>query len=155
MVEKAARPYPALEAEIPPDVGCPVTFPDVDVLVSILRQARAIGEGKSAAITIERSRGRISYASHHELLGRYFTEVPPSPSLSVTDEETRPVPLNRPYPGYTEDARRNRVQGIIRASALVDPGGFVNEVKTPEPSARRSRSGGYTRDSRDAIQARD
>jgi len=60
-----------------------------------------------------------------------FTATRPEPEPSALPDtvDSRPVALNRPKPNYTEDARRNRVEGTIKASALVDPGGFVNEVR--------------------------
>ncbi|HEV8486156.1 MAG TPA: energy transducer TonB [Blastocatellia bacterium] len=42
--------------------------------------------------------------------------------------DTRPVPLNRPRPNYTEAARKNKIQGVIRARALVGADGTVKQV---------------------------
>jgi hypothetical protein len=92
IVEKAASRYPAFEAEIPPDVECPVTFPDVDALVGIVRQAEVIGEGKSAEITIGRSRGRIQFVSNHELLGAYSRGYNSADAI-----EGAPVAVNGDY----------------------------------------------------------
>jgi hypothetical protein len=92
MLEKGAGPYPAFEAEIPPDVECRVTLPDVDVLVGIVRQAGVIGEGKSAAIMIDRGRGRISFASNHERLGSYCRGYD-----SADATEGAPVAVNGDY----------------------------------------------------------
>jgi protein TonB len=41
---------------------------------------------------------------------------------------SKPIPLNRPRPNYTEEARLLRVQGVIRASVLVGPDGAVKSV---------------------------
>jgi TonB family protein len=41
----------------------------------------------------------------------------------------RPVPLNKPRPNYTEDARRARVEGIVRIRALVGANGSVRDVR--------------------------
>jgi TonB family protein len=38
---------------------------------------------------------------------------------------TMPAALNRPTPNYTEDARRNKIQGVIRERALIDQTGRV------------------------------
>jgi TonB family protein len=41
---------------------------------------------------------------------------------------TRPKPLNRPRPNYSNDARNNGVQGIVRLSSLVDEAGNVKSA---------------------------
>jgi TonB family protein len=52
--------------------------------------------------------------------------------IPSANERTRvdspPVPLNRPRPNYTEAARKNRVQGLIRARVLVGADGSVQRV---------------------------
>jgi len=55
-------------------------------------------------------------------------EIPPSPGSGAA-VDTRPFPLNNPRPNYTEDARRNKVQGVIRTRALVGPDGLVKDVR--------------------------
>jgi protein TonB len=45
------------------------------------------------------------------------------------DVDTRPFPLNRPRPNYTEDARKHKVQGVVRARALIGPDGLVKDVR--------------------------
>jgi len=42
--------------------------------------------------------------------------------------DTRPVLLNSPHPFYTEEARKNKVQGIVRVRVLVDENGAVKQV---------------------------
>jgi len=42
---------------------------------------------------------------------------------------TRPVPLNRPRPSYTDEARNHGVQGVIRLRILVELDGSVKEVR--------------------------
>ena len=42
--------------------------------------------------------------------------------------DSRPVALNRPRPSYTEEARRNKLQGVIRIRALVGTSGRVERV---------------------------
>ncbi len=44
----------------------------------------------------------------------------------VVDE--RPVLLNQPRPLFTEEARKNKVQGVVRVKILVDTNGTVKEV---------------------------
>jgi len=56
----------------------------------------------------------------------------PGLGIPSANERTRvdspPVPLNRPRPNYTEAARKNRVQGLIRARVLVRADGSVQRV---------------------------
>ena len=40
----------------------------------------------------------------------------------------RPQLLNRPMPRYTEEARRNHIQGAVRAAMLIDEQGNVTRV---------------------------
>ncbi|HXG67891.1 MAG TPA: energy transducer TonB, partial [Blastocatellia bacterium] len=47
---------------------------------------------------------------------------------SATLVDTRPVPLNRPRPNYTEEARKNKIQGTVRARVLVGADGRVQNV---------------------------
>ena len=42
--------------------------------------------------------------------------------------DTRPVLLNEPRPLYTEEARKNRIQGVVRVRVLIDESGSVKEV---------------------------
>ena len=47
----------------------------------------------------------------------------------ATTVDQRPIPLNRPRPNYTEEARLNRVRGIVRARLLVGADGMVKLVR--------------------------
>jgi TonB family protein len=42
--------------------------------------------------------------------------------------DATPVPLNRPRPNYTEAARKNKVQGLVRTRVLVGTDGSVQRV---------------------------
>jgi len=42
--------------------------------------------------------------------------------------DSRPVLLNQPRPYYSEEARQNKVQGVVRVRVLVDSSGLVKEV---------------------------
>lgn len=42
--------------------------------------------------------------------------------------DTRPVLLNSPHPFYTEEARKNKVQGVVRVRVFVDESGGVRQV---------------------------
>ena len=47
--------------------------------------------------------------------------------------DTRPVPLNRPRPNYTEAARQHKIQGVIRARVLIGADGSVSRVVIVRP----------------------
>jgi protein TonB len=42
--------------------------------------------------------------------------------------DERPILLNRPHPLFTEEARKNKIQGVVRVRILVDTNGAVKEV---------------------------
>jgi TonB family protein len=46
----------------------------------------------------------------------------------VTAVDTKPIALNLPRPNYTEEARKNKIQGTIRARVLVSSDGTVKQV---------------------------
>ncbi|MFY9608613.1 MAG: energy transducer TonB [Blastocatellia bacterium] len=46
----------------------------------------------------------------------------------VTAADTKPVALNLPRPNYTEEARKNKIQGTVRARVLVGSDGLVKQV---------------------------
>ena len=50
-------------------------------------------------------------------------------NASATQLTSKPIPLNRPRPNYTEEARMQRVQGVIEASVLVGSDGIVKLVR--------------------------
>lgn len=54
--------------------------------------------------------------------GRPGTDTP-----SAVD--TKPVPLNEPRPNYTEEARKNKVQGVVRARVLIGSDGLIKQVR--------------------------
>lgn len=43
--------------------------------------------------------------------------------------DTKPVPLNSPQPRYTEEARKNKIQGNVTARVLIGADGQVKQVK--------------------------
>ena len=52
------------------------------------------------------------------------------PSLAAHQPavDERPILLNQPHPLFTEEARKNKVQGVVRVRILVDASGAVKEV---------------------------
>ncbi|HXF38410.1 MAG TPA: energy transducer TonB [Blastocatellia bacterium] len=49
-------------------------------------------------------------------------------SQTSTAVDSRPVLLNEPRPFYTEEARKNKVQGVVKVRILVDESGAVRQV---------------------------
>jgi TonB family protein len=47
----------------------------------------------------------------------------------ATAVDQRPVPLNAPQPRYTEEARKNKIQGTVIARVLVGADGAVKQVR--------------------------
>ena len=43
--------------------------------------------------------------------------------------DAKPLALNKPRPNYTEEARKEKVQGVVRAKILVGADGLVKQVK--------------------------
>ena len=56
-----------------------------------------------------------------------------NPDSDQERPDTRPVALNRPRPNYTEAARKNKIQGVIRARVLVGADGSVQKVVIVRP----------------------
>jgi protein TonB len=61
--------------------------------------------------------------------GEFHVEGMPKRETPQPAVDRRPVLLNEPRPLYTEDARKNKVQGVVRVRVLVDDRGAVKEVK--------------------------
>ncbi len=47
----------------------------------------------------------------------------------ATSVDSKPIALNRPQPRYTEEARKNKIQGNVRARVLIGADGQVKQVK--------------------------
>lgn len=43
--------------------------------------------------------------------------------------DSKPAALNRPRPNYTEEARKNKLQGVVRVRVLVGSDGIVKQVR--------------------------
>ena len=51
-----------------------------------------------------------------------------NPDGSAKSVDSRPIPLNRPQPLYTEEARKNKIQGTVRVRILVGADGRVKKA---------------------------
>ncbi|HWC76631.1 MAG TPA: energy transducer TonB [Blastocatellia bacterium] len=47
----------------------------------------------------------------------------------ATAVDVRPMALNRPRPNYTEEARKNKIQGVVLARLLIGADGAVKQVR--------------------------
>ena len=63
----------------------------------------------------------------------FVPDAPPGPgaagALSIGGEVDPPVKLFAPQPGYTEEARQARVQGVVILQAVIDALGEVTHIK--------------------------
>jgi len=86
------------------------------------KEERASADAKRFLESLSLS--RLSVASGPQLLPG--TAPDPSPGTNV---DRRPIPLNAPRPEYTDKARDNKVQGVIRLRVLVGADGMVKDVR--------------------------
>jgi TonB family protein len=64
-----------------------------------------------------------------EGIGGDWPGIGGKPKATIRQEvDERPVLLNQPRPFYTEEARRNKVQGVVRVRILIEASGAVKEV---------------------------
>ena len=94
------------------------------IMVAVLhpKEEHAFADAKQFLESLSLSRHSI--ASGPQLL----PGTAPAPSTR-TDIDRRPIPLNVPRPDYTDLARNNRVQGVIRLRVLVGADGVVKDVR--------------------------
>ena len=48
---------------------------------------------------------------------------------AATSVDMKPQMLNKPRPNYTEEARKNKIQGVVVARVLIAADGSVKQVK--------------------------
>jgi TonB family protein len=75
-------------------------------------------------------------------------KTPDSPgSNAARTVDSRPVALNRVTPGYTEEARKNKVNGVVTLRMLVDETGTVKEIRVirglPDGLTEKAIDAGY------------
>ncbi|MEK6284917.1 MAG: TonB family protein [Acidobacteriota bacterium] len=61
-------------------------------------------------------------------LGGGSTSKPPTPGAPASAVDSKPVLLSNPPPRYTEEARANKIQGVVTARLLVGADGQVKRV---------------------------
>ena len=91
---------------------------------------RGMGTGEGGGVGSGRGRG-FGPGTDWNIGGKEGGRIGRLNDPSDSDQprlDTRPVPLNRPRPNYTEAARKNKIQGVIRARALVGAEGIVQRV---------------------------
>jgi TonB family protein len=88
-----------------------------------------IGPGKDGGVGPDRGPGEGPGEDGGKYDGKYSPGGRRSGSEAAQAVDTRPVPLNRPRPNYTEEARKNKVQGVVRARILVGADGTVKQVR--------------------------
>lgn len=59
-------------------------------------------------------------------IGGGYPRLVGGPATSV---DTKPIPLNNPKPQYTEEARKNKIQGNVTVRLLIGADGLVKQVK--------------------------
>lgn len=52
-----------------------------------------------------------------------------NPNAPATTVDQRPIALNSPSPRYTEEARKNKIQGTVRVRVLIGADGGVKQVR--------------------------
>jgi periplasmic protein TonB len=52
-----------------------------------------------------------------------------NPNAPATAVDVKPIPLNSPSPRYTEEARKNKIQGTVRVRVLIGADGGVKQVR--------------------------
>jgi protein TonB len=94
------------------------------IMVAVLHPKEEQASADAKRFLASLSLSHLSVAGGPQLL----PETAPGPSPR-TDVDRRPIPLNAPKPDYTDLARNNRVQGVIRLRVLVGADGLVKDVR--------------------------
>jgi TonB family protein len=89
-----------------------------------------VGTGEKGGIGPGRGRG-LGPGDRWNVGGPGTPKIGGAGTSSASDQQRvdqAPVPLNRPRPNYTEEARKNKIQGVILARALIGAEGTVRQV---------------------------
>jgi TonB family protein len=90
---------------------------------------KGIGTGKKGGVGSGRGPGEGPGEDGGKGDGTYARGGRPGDTEIAQVVDTRPFPLNSPRPNYTEEARKNKIQGVVRARVLVAADGTVRQVK--------------------------
>ncbi|HLG13049.1 MAG TPA: energy transducer TonB [Blastocatellia bacterium] len=88
---------------------------------------RGIGSGEGGGIGPGKGKG-VGPGSDHGTGGGSPSRGGRPDAMSAEQVDSRPVPLNRPRPNYTEEARQNKIEGTVRVRVLVGSDGVVRQV---------------------------
>jgi periplasmic protein TonB len=92
-------------------------------------KGKGVGDGEDGGVGSGKRRGFGQGEDGGQNDGKYEIgqrRANPDANQAV---DTKPVALNKPRPNYTEEARKNKVQGSVRARVLVGADGTVKQVK--------------------------
>jgi len=98
------------------------------ITVAVLhpKQQQASADAVRFLKSLSLSGRNVASAAQGNLLPGANTGPVPS---SQDEGDRRPIPLNPPRPEYTDQARNNKVQGVIRLRVLVGANGLVKDVR--------------------------
>ncbi len=91
-------------------------------------EGNGIGTGKGGGIGSGDGRGGGPGSGYNTGGGVPGLGGGSNPNTPATSVDTKPILLNRPRPLYTEEARKNKITGIVRVRVLVGPDGTVKRV---------------------------
>jgi TonB family protein len=115
-------PQPAVETPTGLPIGTP--GPPSDGLGS----NGGIGTGDNGGVGSGRGPGAGPGSDGGKEGGPYGPGRPRHPA-DASALSSRPIALNHPRPNYTEEARIQRVQGVVKARVLVDSDGIVKSIQ--------------------------
>jgi TonB family protein len=90
---------------------------------------KGIGTGEDGGVGSGKKRGLGPGEDGGQHKGTFtLGQHRPNPETNET-VDSKPIALNKPRPNYTEEARKAKVQGSVRARVLVGADGTVKQVK--------------------------
>jgi TonB family protein len=90
---------------------------------------KGIGTGDKGGVGSGKDRG-LGPGEYGGVGGGPFTIGQRRPTPETNESvDSKPIALNKPRPNYTEEARKAKVQGSVRARVLVGTDGTVKQVK--------------------------
>jgi TonB family protein len=117
------KEYDAVNEPIQDGIAVVTAVPDSRIEVTNAPDTRGgLGTGSGGGIGSGDGRGFKTGGGGPSLGGGS------NPNVPVKDVDQRPIALNNPQPRYTEEARKNKVEGIVLARALIGSDGLVKKV---------------------------